>query len=114
MDSYIAELLTILDSLITGVANTGSHEVVDKDNVNTENSQMTSIGAIFSYTYHTKQLNPWQNSSSSRVVNYNQLSACPWEMEEFKDHPSTRGCLTSLRNKPQQKQPGQFSAPITA
>ena len=37
---------------------------------------MASIGAIFTSTYHTRQLNPWPNSSASRVVNYSQLSAC--------------------------------------
>ena len=29
---------------------------------------MTSIGVIFTSKCHTKQLNPWPNSSSSRVV----------------------------------------------
>ena len=33
-----------------------------------------------------------------------QLAACPVEMEPFKVHPSTRGHLTGLRNKPLQKQ----------
>ena len=75
---------------------------------------MTSIGAIFTFTYHTKQLNPWPNSSASRVVNYSRLSACQGDMESFEGDPSTRGRLTSLRNKPQQKQPGQFSASILA
>ena len=88
----------------------GSHEVAGKGYVNTENSQMASIGATS--TYHTKQLNPWPNSSGSRVVNYSQLSVCQGEMEPFEDHPSTRGCLTSLRNKLQQKQPGQLLALI--
>ena len=36
-----------------------SHEVVGKGYVNIENSQMVSIGAIFSSKYHTKQLNLW-------------------------------------------------------
>ena len=54
----------------------GSHEVTDKDYINTKNSQMTSIGVITTSTYHTKQLNPWPNSSPSHVVNYSQLSAC--------------------------------------
>ena len=41
------------------------------------------------------------------------LAACPGEMEPFKDHPSTHGhFLTSLRSKPQQKQPRQLSAQI--
>ena len=78
----------------------------------TKPSQMASIGVIFTSTYHTKQLNPWPNSSASRVVNYSQLSACQGDMQPFEDDPYTRGCLTSLRNKPQQKQPGQLSASI--
>ena len=90
----------------------GSYEVVDKGYVNTENNHMASIDAIFSSTYHIKQLNPWPNSSSSFVVIYNWLSACPTYMELFKDHTSTHGCLTSLKNKPQQKQPAQLSASI--
>ena len=85
-----------------------------KGYINTENSQMVSIGTIFASTNHTEQLNPWPNSSDSHVVNYSQLqlSACQGEMEPFKDDPSTCGCLTSLRNKPQQKQPAQISAPM--
>ena len=56
------------------------------------------------------------NLSASHAMNYSWLSACPGEMEPFKDHPiaSTHGHLTSLRNKPQQKQPGQPSLPIPA
>ena len=75
--------------------------MVGKGYVHTENSQMASVGTIFSFTYHKKQVNAWPNSSASRVVNYCQLSACPGEMEPFKDHPSTCECLASLRNKPQ-------------
>ena len=41
-------------------------------------------------------------------------SACPGEIEPFKDHSSTHGCLTSLRNKSQQKQPRQLLAPNNA
>ena len=59
---------------------------------------MTYIGAIFTSTYHTKQLNPWPYSSASYVVNYSQLSACQLAMEPSKDHPSTRESLTSERN----------------
>ena len=58
--------------------------------------------------------NPWPNSSASRVVNYSWLSACQEDMEPFKGDPSTHGHLTSLRNKPQQKQPRQLSASILA
>ena len=35
-------------------------------------------------------------------------------MEPFKNHLSTCVCLTSLRNKPQHKLPGQLLAPILA
>ena len=70
---------------------------------------MASIGA---YEYHIKQLNPWPNSLASHVVNHSWLSACQGEMESFEEHPSTCGHPTSLRNKPQQKQPGQLSVPI--
>ena len=73
---------------------------------------MASIGVIFTSTYHTKQLNPWPNSSASRVVNYSQLYACQGDMQPFEGDPYTRGLLTSLRNKPQQKQPGQLSTSI--
>ena len=75
--------------LYTGIADTssipiewesggwlGSHKVVGKDYVNTQHNQMPSISAIFISKYHTKQLNPWQNSSDSCVVNYSWLSAC--------------------------------------
>ena len=48
------------------------------------------------------------------MVNYSQLSACQGDMEPFEGSPSTCGCLTSLRNKPQQKQPRQLSASIVA
>ena len=89
-----------------------NHKVVGKGYINTENSQVASIGAIFTSTYHTKQLNPWPNSSASCVVYYSQLSACQGKMEQFEDHPSDCRCLISLRNKLQQKQPGQLSVPI--
>ena len=90
----------------------GSHKVADKGYIFTKTSQMASIGVIFTSTYHTKQLNPWPNSSASRVVNYSQLSACQGDMQPFEGDPSTCGRLTSLRNKPQQKQPRQLSASI--
>ena len=79
----------------------GSHEVAGKGYVFTKTSQMASIGVIFITTYHTKQLNPWPDSSASRVVNYSQLSACQGDMQPFEGDPYTRGRLTSLRNKPQ-------------
>ena len=64
---------------------------------------MKSIGIIFSSAYHTKQLNLWPNSSASYLKNYSWPSVCPGEMEPVKDHLSTCGYLTSLRNKPQRK-----------
>ena len=43
-----------------------------------------------------------------------QLAVClPRDMEPFEGDPSTRGRLTSLRNKPQQKQPRQLSVVIS-
>ena len=89
-----------------------SYEVVGKGYVNIENNQIAYIDAIFSSTYHIKQLNKQPTSSSSFVVIYSQLSVSPAYMEPFKDHTSTHGYLTSLKNKPQQKQPAQFSASI--
>ena len=58
-----------------------------KGNANTENSQMASIGAIFSSTYHKRQLIPWLNSSASLVVNCRQLSASLGEMKPIKRQP---------------------------
>ena len=72
----------------------GSHEVAGKGYVFTKTSQMASIGVIFTSTYHTKQLNPWPNSSASRVMNYSRLSACQGDMGPFEGDPSTRGRLT--------------------
>ena len=46
----------------------GSHEVAGKSYFFTKTSQMGSFGVIFTSTYHTKQLNPWPNSSASCVV----------------------------------------------
>ena len=92
----------------------GSHEVAGKGSVFTKISQMASIGAIFTSTYHSKQLNPWQNSPASCVVKYSQLSAFQGDMQPFEGHPNTHGHLTGLRNKPQQKQPRQLSASIPA
>ena len=86
----------------------GSHEVAGKGYVSTKTNQLASIGAIFTSIYHTKQLNPWPNSSASRVVSYSCLSACQEDMQSFEGDPITRGRLISLRNKPQQNQPETF------
>ena len=90
----------------------GSHEVAGKGYVFTKTNQMASIDVIFTSIYHTKQLNPWPNSSASRVVNYSQLSACQGDMQPFEDDPYTAVGLTNLRNKPQQQQPRQLSVSI--
>ena len=97
-----------------GWGHAGSHIVAGTGYINTENSQMASTGAIFTFTYHTKQLNLWPNSSVRGVMNYSQLPACQGEMEPFEDHASTYGHLKILRNKPQQKHSGQLLAPIPA
>ena len=57
-------------------------------------------------------VNPCPISPASHVVIYSQLVTFPGETEPFKDHPSTCGCLTGFRNKPQQKQPEKLSALI--
>ena len=71
---------------------------------------MASIGAIFSATYHTKQLKIYGQhlEPTSSVVIDSQLSACQGEMEPLKDHPSTHGHLTTLKNKPQKSNLGNF------
>ena len=64
----------------------GSYKVAGKGYVFTKTSQIASIGVIFTSTYHTKQLNPWPNSSASRVVNYSRLSACQGDMQPETSH----------------------------
>ena len=86
----------------------GSHKVAGKGYVFTKTSQIASIGVIFTSTYHTKQLNPWPNSSASRVVNYSQLSACQGDMQPFEGDPYTHGCLTSLRTSDSKSSLGNF------
>ena len=75
--------------MVTGIANTsstpigwesgvqvGSPKVASRGYVFTKTSQMASISAIFTLTYHTKQLNPWPNSSTSHGVNYVHPAVC--------------------------------------
>ena len=90
----------------------GSHEVAGIGYVFTKTSQMASIGVIFTSTYHKKQLNPWPNSSASCVVNYSQLLLVKGICSHLKATHTLVDVLTSLRNKLQQKQPGQLSALI--
>ena len=119
LNGQLAEQPTILDSILTRVVNTtstptrwegggwvGSHKVANKGHVFMENSQMGSTGVICTSTHHMKQLNPWPNPPAGCVAIYSWLSACPLEVEPFKDHPTIHGCLTGLRNKPHQRQLG--------
>ena len=75
--------------------------------ISAKNSQMASTHSIFTSTYHAhKAAKP--NSSGSHVVNYTtSYLLVQKSCESFKDHPSTCGHLTNLRNKPQQEQTGQ-------
>ena len=68
---------------------------------------MASIGVIFTSKYH-KAAKFMTKIPASCVVNNSRLSACHGEMEPFEDYLSTRGHLTSIRNKPQQKILGNF------
>ena len=86
----------------------GSHEVAGKSYVFTKTGQMAPIGVIFTSINHTEQLNPWPNSSASRLVNYSRLSACQGDMQPFEGDPYTRGHLTSLKNKLSKSSPGNF------
>ena len=62
-----------------------SHKVTAKGYVNNVNGQMVSISAIFTSTNHTKQPNPWPNSSANRIANYSWLCACLGERKPFKE-----------------------------
>ena len=83
----------------------GSHEVAGKGSIFTKNREMTTTGAIFTSTCHTKQLNPWPNSSASRVVIHSRvhsrLSTCQRKMGPFKGYRSTRVRQTGLRKRPE-------------
>ena len=86
----------------------GSHEVVGKGDVFTKTSQMVSIGAIFITTYHTKQLNPWPNSSANHVVNYSWLSACQGNMQPFEGDTNTGGCRQTSETSHSKSSMGNF------
>ena len=49
---------------------------------------------------------------TSRVVIFSKVVACTSQPVAFIGHSSTRGCLTGLRNKPQQKQTCQHLAVV--
>ena len=75
----------------------GSGQEASKWHVKAKNSQISSIGTIFTSTCHAMQLNTWPNSSTSRVGIHSGVSACHGKMETFKGHLSTRGRQTSMR-----------------
>ena len=122
MDSYVAEVPAMLDSFLLAtpilqVLLWGRGWGTTKWRVNFlckhKTAKFTQL-VLLSAPHNAKQLHPCPTSLASCVVIYSRLAACPVEMEPFKDHPSTRGYLTSLRIKPWQKQPVQLSALIPA
>ena len=70
-------------------------------NINTEQSQTISIDAIFRFTYHIKQL---------KLTNHSCGELQATDCLSRRDGAILNDCghLTSLRNKSQQKQPGNF------
>ena len=71
-----AQTVTYTREQNIGWGRAGSHEfeVAGKGYVFTNNREMTTIGAIFNSTCHTKKLNPWPNSSASSVVIHCRMS----------------------------------------
>ena len=61
---------------------------------------------------HKTWLNSWPISSTSRVMIFSRVIACTSQPVAFNGHPSIRGRLTGLRNKPQQKQTCQHLAVV--
>ena len=61
---------------------------------------------------HKTKLNQWSMSSTSRMVISSRVVACTSQPVASNGHPSTRGRLTGLRNKPQQKQTCQHLAVV--
>ena len=105
----LAELPNVLDTFphtinitSTPIEVVGRHKVMGKAMPILKTAKWHTLVPFISSRY-AKQLNPWPNSLASRTVIYNWLSACIGKMEPLKDNLSTRGRLTSLRNKSQQK-----------
>ena len=89
----------------------GSQEVVGKGYVLTKNNQMATIGAIFTPTYHTKQLNPCPNLSANHMVNYSRLYACQGRWSHLKTTLALMDILqaSETQAKPQKHKPQQSS-----
>ena len=68
-----------------------SQVVIGLSSIKAENSQISSVSAIFGSTNHTKQLNQWPTSPANHVVIFSWMCAHPV------DHLSTCECLISLR-----------------
>ena len=85
----------------------GSHEVVGKSSIITETFHLTSIGGIFSSTHDTKQLYQCMAKFTSQLCGDFSSVSCPCtcqqEMEPFRGHSNTHGCLTNIGNKPLQE-----------
>ena len=84
----------------------GSHEVAGKGYINIENSQLASIGAIFTSTYYTKQQIHGQTHHS--VMWW--ITACCLLIKGRWSHLKIILAWTS--DKLQQKQPGKLSTLI--
>ena len=75
---------------------------------------MACVGAIALHITQSSQI----HQPCSRVLNYNQLPACPGETEPFKYHAveqslhavADAGLHDKFPKHPQQKQPGKLSA----
>ena len=81
---------------------------------------MVGKGYIFTKTSHHFCLHISHKAAksmaklSSQSCGELQHTTCQGDMQPFESDLSTRRFLISLRNKPQQKQLGKFSAPIPA
>ena len=121
----LPELPATLDRF-TGIANTsstpigreggewaGTYIVARKGYVYTENSQMASIGAIFNSTYVSHKAAKSLAMLISQLCGELHPAVCfSGDMEPFEGYSKMHRHLTGLRNKPQQKHPGQLTALI--
>ena len=87
----------------------GSHKVMGKGYGNIENSQMASIGAIFTSKYQTKQLKPWPTHQPVMELS----TASCLLVKGRRSHLKNTRALVDFRQaseiiKPQQKQLGKL------